>query len=122
MDELQASATRESIEKYQLEVARKYEFISNLMGEYPEVCGVTRLMSELQCGDSFVWSQYFSDGVFSFENYRWAHATLDSRAIWWNGERHLVPLLDLINCIEGPDPSRVHSTKLDAAVSATSVR
>ena len=47
------------------------------------------------------------------ENYRWAHGILDSRRIWWNGEGHLVPMLDLVNCAEGPDPSRVHSTWLD---------
>ncbi|KAL7433632.1 hypothetical protein ACHAXH_002312, partial [Discostella pseudostelligera] len=27
----------------------------------------------------------------------WAIAILDSRSIWWNGKRHLVPLLDLVN-------------------------
>ena len=27
----------------------------------------------------------------------WAIAILDSRSIWWNGIRHLVPLLDLVN-------------------------
>ena len=55
--------------------------------------------------------------MFTFENYRWAHAILDSRAIWWSGQRHLVPLLDLINCAEGPtNPSRVHATKLDSTV------
>lgn len=44
---------------------------------------------------------------------RWAHAILDSRRIWWGGEGNLVPMLDLINCAEGPDPKRVHSTWLD---------
>lgn len=34
----------------------------------------------------------------------------------WNSERHLVPLLDLINCAEGPDPTAVHSTSLDSSV------
>jgi hypothetical protein len=53
--------------------------------------------------------------AFSFDNYKWAHAVMDSRAIWWNGERHLVPLLDLINCAEGPNPSRVHATALDSS-------
>ena len=46
--------------------------------------------------------------AFSEENYFWAHATLDSRSIWWARERHLVPLLDLINCGEGP-PVLAHS-------------
>ena len=35
---------------------------------------------------------------FTRDNYFWAHAMIDTRAIWWNGERHLVPLLDLVNC------------------------
>lgn len=61
--------------------------------------------------------QTFSRDVFTFENYRWAHAILDSRSIWWDGQRHLVPMLDLINCVEGPNPERVHSTKLDSTVS-----
>lgn len=51
--------------------------------------------------------------VFILENYRWAYGILDSRSIWWQGERHLVPLLDLINCVEGPDPEAIHSTVLD---------
>ncbi len=64
-----------------------------------------------------MFCQGFKDGVFTFENYRWAHAILDSRAIWWNGERHLVPMLDLINCAEGPsNPQRVHATRLDSTV------
>jgi HAMP domain-containing protein len=29
--------------------------------------------------------------------FRWASAIIDSRSIWWNGERHLTPLLDLVN-------------------------
>jgi len=34
------------------------------------------------------------------DNYLWAYAMVDSRSIWWNGKRHLVPLLDLVNCAE----------------------
>lgn len=51
--------------------------------------------------------------VFNFENYRWATAILDSRSIWWGGERHLVPLLDFVNCAQGPSAHVVHSTALD---------
>jgi histone-lysine N-methyltransferase SETD3 len=52
-----------------------------------------------------------SSDIFTFENYRWANAILDSRSIWWQGQRHLVPMLDFVNCKEGPEnPSRVHST------------
>jgi hypothetical protein len=56
---------------------------------------------------------FFPADIFTFENYRWATAILDSRSIWWSGKRHLVPMLDFINCIEGPEGSRVHSTALD---------
>ncbi len=42
------------------------------------------------------------------ENYLWAHAILDSRSIWWAGSRHLVPMLDMVNCKSGLD--RVHKT------------
>jgi hypothetical protein len=38
LDELQASTAREGIEKYQLEVSRKFEFIHKLIGEFPGVC------------------------------------------------------------------------------------
>ena len=58
-------------------------------------------------------SAFFPENVLTFENYQWAAAVLDSRSIWWEGVRHLVPMLDFINCAEGPDPSRVHSTKLE---------
>jgi len=47
--------------------------------------------------------------VFTEDNYMWAHSILDSRAIWWDGERHLVPLLDMVNCKS--TPGRVHSTE-----------
>ena len=53
--------------------------------------------------------------VFSMAHYKWAHVILDSRSIWWGGTRHLVPLLDLINCNQGPNPRRVHKTDLDGA-------
>lgn len=51
--------------------------------------------------------------VWTETNYLWAMTILDSRSIWWNGSRNLVPLLDLINCKEGPPGSTIHSTRLD---------
>lgn len=52
--------------------------------------------------------------VFSFRNYQWATVILDSRSIWWNGKRHLVPMLDFVNCQEHVnDRSILHSTVLD---------
>lgn len=59
---------------------------------------------------------YFSDysNVLSESNYFWATVILDSRSIWWDGKRHLVPMLDFVNCYEYVDsPDRVHSTTLD---------
>jgi hypothetical protein len=53
-------------------------------------------------------------GLLTFEHFRWAASILDSRSIWWNGQRHLVPMLDFVNCQEGPDPNCVHSTTMDA--------
>ena len=47
------------------------------------------------------------------ENFFWAMTILDSRSIWWGGKRNLVPLLDLINCQDGPEGSTVHKTELD---------
>ncbi|CAM9487402.1 unnamed protein product [Chrysoparadoxa australica] len=52
----------------------------------------------------------FGEGTFTWERYQWATVMLDTRSIWWNGKRHLVPMLDLVNCGEGPAGSRVHST------------
>jgi hypothetical protein len=31
--------------------------------------------------------------LIQWQHYRWAHHMLDSRAIWWAGDRHLVPML-----------------------------
>jgi len=36
----------------------------------------------------------------TLDKYLWAFAIIHSRSIWWNGMRHLVPLLDLVNCAE----------------------
>lgn len=56
---------------------------------------------------------FFPENFLTFEVYRWATTILDSRSIWWDGKRHLVPMLDFINCIQGPDPYSIHSTKTD---------
>ena len=59
---------------------------------------------------------FFPPGFLSFENYQWASVIMDSRSIWWGGKRHLVPMLDFINCMEGPDPTKVHSTLLQESM------
>ncbi|CUF24878.1 membrane-associated protein, putative [Bodo saltans] len=53
--------------------------------------------------------------TFSYENYVWAQGILNTRMIWWDGVPHLVPLLDMINCRQGPKGHRVHSTKRGAS-------
>jgi hypothetical protein len=70
------------------------------------------LISALEPAASF-WRVQLKSEVWTWENYQWAAAILDSRSIWWDGKRHLVPMLDFINCAEGPEPSKVHSTALD---------
>ena len=40
--------------------------------------------------------QRFPTSVFSLRRYLWARAVLDARGHWWDGERHFVPLLDLV--------------------------
>ncbi|KAG5176902.1 hypothetical protein JKP88DRAFT_202661 [Tribonema minus] len=47
------------------------------------------------------------------ERYLWAEAVTSSRAIWWNHKRNMVPLLDAVNCGQGPPGSRPHATRLD---------
>ncbi|KAF4046928.1 Rubisco LSMT substrate-binding [Phytophthora infestans] len=47
--------------------------------------------------------------------FRWANAVLDSRSIWWSGQRHLVPLLDMVNCQELNVNHKPHHTILDSS-------
>lgn len=93
LQELQASQAKADILDYRSTVRSKFGSVAGVLQQF---------------------AHPFDASVLTFENYRWAHAILDSRAIWWGGGRHLVPMLDLLNCVEGPDPARIHSTKLDA--------
>ena len=60
---------------------------------------------------------FFPSHVLTWPRYEWAARVLDSRYIWWDGTRHLVPMLDFINCRDRVQPQlpplRVHSTKMD---------
>ncbi|DBA02301.1 TPA: hypothetical protein N0F65_006176 [Lagenidium giganteum] len=47
------------------------------------------------------------------DRFVWATAMLDSRSIWWSGQRHLVPLLDMVNCLEVGPKHGVHHTMLE---------
>lgn len=59
-------------------------------------------------------ADFFPAGVFTETTYVWATAILDSRSIWWGGQRHIVPMLDFVNCNERTEPSgplgRIHAT------------
>eukprot|EP00924_Labyrinthula_sp_SR-Ha-C_P010462 augustus_masked-scaffold_79-processed-gene-0.5-mRNA-1 protein AED:1.00 eAED:1.00 QI:0/-1/0/0/-1/1/1/0/878 len=54
-----------------------------------------------------VGRQYFLPSVYTLDNYVWANLILDSRAIHFNAELNLVPLLDFVNC---GNKGRVHET------------
>jgi histone-lysine N-methyltransferase SETD3 len=99
MGMLEGSPLKEMVEAYKDQLKSKYagvkkHVLNTLAPEFPEV---------------------LTPAAFSFKYYKWAHATLDSRAIWWGQGRHLVPLLDMINCMEGPNPKRLHKTDMDAS-------
>lgn len=55
--------------------------------------------------------------AFSLERYEWAWAILESRSIWWKEAnepaRHLVPMLDFVNCKELESGMRHHYTYMD---------
>lgn len=86
------SSISKTVLRYQGEVLQKYASlakINTIMGYYPF-------------------------GVFTLQNYKWATVILDSRSIWWAGRRHLVPMLDFINCKENTaKPDLIHSTVMD---------
>lgn len=44
----------------------------------------------------------------TLDRFLWANAVMDSRSIWWGGQRHLVPLLDVINYRELA-PNKTHT-------------
>eukprot|EP00939_MAST-03C_sp_MAST-3C-sp1_P000883 g883.t1 len=80
LEELEGSEVRNLVREYRENVANKFSVVqSRIFDVYPHV---------------------FLPGVFNETSYRWATAVLDSRAVWWDGKRHLVPLLDFVNSIE----------------------
>jgi len=93
IDRLGPSFILESVKQYRARLLRMYESVIKVD----------------------IITSFFPEGSLTFEIYQWATVILDSRAIWWNGKRHLVPMLDFINCREGVNGSRVHSTGLDAS-------
>lgn len=94
---LAPSSAARAVVDYKNKTRKSFDSVSNLT-----------LVSEF-------FASYAEYNVWSWESYQWATAILDSRSIWWSGKRHLVPMLDFVNCIEGPDGSKVHSTSVNKA-------
>lgn len=44
---------------------------------------------------------------------------MNHRSIWWEGKRHLVPLLDLVNCLDSNSYVEAHRTSLDGHYAVT---
>jgi len=61
--------------------------------------------------DIFAAQVLGGDVLFDKNKFYWACAILDGRSIWWEGERHIVPLLDLVNA---DGNGKVHETYLEA--------
>lgn len=99
---LDGSDVREMVSDYQAKVDADWK---NLLG--PDEANRKALVG------------YFGEDGISRARFTWAHQMLDSRRIWWNGQGHLVPLLDLVNCVEGPDPNRIHKTTPGGGLAAT---
>lgn len=96
------SSLKSSVETYRTAVRTTFEKITRI-GIVRNFFGLDAPSDDGEIGGA---------SILTFERYRWATAILDSRSIWWNGERHLVPLLDLVNCAQGPPSHQVHSTSL----------
>jgi hypothetical protein len=63
--------------------------------------------------------------AYSFEEYEWANFMMNSRTIWTTnggGKRALIPLLDTVNCKEGPNPDRLHTSTRDLELDAVVTR
>eukprot|EP00984_Skeletonema_dohrnii_P015496 scaffold6714_cov75-Skeletonema_dohrnii-CCMP3373.AAC.10 len=57
-----------------------------------------------------------SDVILDKSIVYWATAILDSRSIWWDGRRHITPLLDLVNA---DGIGRAHETKVEESAAVT---
>ena len=97
-DRLVGSALDEAVPAYVASTRRSYE---------AAIRHIDRTALATIVGDSQV------EVSLSWPVFRWAAQTLDSRAIWWGGQRHLVPMLDLVNAAdssETPPGGAIHRT------------
>jgi histone-lysine N-methyltransferase SETD3 len=91
---LQATDLFQSIDDYREKTKSMFTFVKTHFFEaFPQIF--------------FFQKNIFFQDIFFF---KWALAILDSRSIWWNGKRHLVPLLDMVNCFTLPKGSTIHAT------------
>ncbi|GFH49757.1 hypothetical protein CTEN210_06233 [Chaetoceros tenuissimus] len=95
LDQLQGSDVKFQVERHQLEALEKFQVFAKDV--------------------SIVRSLGLNN--VSFDNYLWAFSIVHSRSIWWDGKRHLVPLLDQVNCkhlkTEHGSDVRPHATVVD---------
>jgi len=84
-------------------------FFENIIYDYAAGSDlrIKLIRNKMKAEDSFlslsrnkVIMKFFGLDVMHRDNFFWAYTIINSRSIWWNGQRHLVPLLDLVNCME----------------------
>jgi hypothetical protein len=73
---------------------------------------VTRQFNEVRKNVLNQHAAVFPPSAVNATTWRWVAGILNSRMIWWDNSPHLVPMLDMINCRQGPPPyeRRVHQT------------
>lgn len=93
-----------------MELLRASDLYSHAVGYRGRVTQSYRnLVEAIQADDSLDW--------ITETRFKYATAILDSRTIWWSGQRHLVPLLDMVNCLDLGADHAAHRTDLDASTS-----
>ena len=55
-----------------------------------------------------IFDRHLGKKLFSWENFVWANLVLDSRQIWIDGKRYLVPVMDMINCCGNTAKQKPH--------------
>lgn len=98
-------------EEAHMELLRASDLYSHTVGYRHRVTQSYRnLVEAMKIGDkSLDW--------ITETRFKYANAILDSRTIWWSGQRHLVPLLDMVNCLDLGSSHAAHRTDLDASTS-----
>ncbi len=132
LEQLQGMTIVSGIQQNREQIRNKFMGVKKaVFDHYPDIF-TPEVRKQALCGHAV--RDHIHLQAFNWPHYLWAAAILDSRSIWWSNQRHLVPLLgacasstgavsqlqwyfyfcaDLINCQQGPDPSRVHGTRMN---------